>query len=186
MTDSNSYILNDTAQVEIQALPVFDLGPDITLCLHEYLTFDVNNGNTFSYLWNDGTDAPQNTVFTGGVMPAQNPFWIWISVSGCKTVSDSILVDVDLCDIEESNVMTPNGDNFNDYFKIKELENFPGSQLYIFNRRGKIVYESSDYNDDWNGESCPDGVYYYILRVTDSSSANEEIKGWVTIIGKGN
>jgi gliding motility-associated-like protein len=186
MTDSNSCTQNDTALIEIQLLPVFDLGPDTTLCLHEYLTFNVDNGNTFSYLWSDGTNTPQNTIYSGDDLPAQNPFCVWASVSGCKTISDSLLIKVRFCEVEGANVMTPNGDNFNDFFKIRGLESFPGSQLYVFNRWGKLIYESSDYQNDWNGESCPDGVYYYILRVPDSSSANEEIKGWVTIIGKEN
>lgn len=64
------------------------------------------------------------------------------------------------------NVFTPNGDGFNDYFEIPGLP--PYSSLIIFNRSGKQLYKSEQYNNDWNGidmenNELPEGVYWYIL-----------------------
>jgi gliding motility-associated-like protein len=186
ITDSASCVLHDTTSVEILSLPVFDLGSDTTLCLHQSVTFDIDNGNAYTYLWNNGNNTPQNTVFTGEDIPAQNPFWVWASLTGCKTVFDSLQINVEFCDLEPSNVMTPNNDNINDVFLINGLEKFPGTELFIYSRWGKLVYKSSDYQNDWKGASCPDGVYYYIIRTPGTNSVKNEIKGWITIIGNEN
>lgn len=184
MTDSNSCVLKDTVLIQIQPIPIVDLGPDTTICIHQPASYNIDNGNTYTYLWSDGATAPQNMVNTGNSVPGTNPFWVWASATGCKTVTDSVLITLEYCEIEESNVMTPNGDNFNDFFKINSIEKFPNSELYIFDRWGKIVYESSSYQNNWDGGSCPDGVYYYVLRIPDGAAGINEIKGWVTIIGK--
>ncbi|MFH0894158.1 MAG: gliding motility-associated C-terminal domain-containing protein, partial [Bacteroidota bacterium] len=62
---------------------------------------------------------------------------------------------------------TPNGDASNQTFFIKGLDQYPNTQVIIFNRWGRKVYESSNYQNDWNGEDCADGVYYYIINFVD-------------------
>jgi hypothetical protein len=37
--------------------------------------------------------------------------------------------------------------------------------LVIKNRWGKTVYESDQYNNDWDGRGVPDGVYYGIVQI---------------------
>jgi len=76
-------------------------------------------------------------------------------------------------------VLTPNNDGFNDYFKITGLEgcNFTFG-VKIFNRWGKMVYRSDNYQNDWNGKfdgtgiqigsntALPTGTYYCIVTVS--------------------
>ena len=70
------------------------------------------------------------------------------------------------------NYVSPNYDGVNDYFIIPCLEDYPYHYLGIYNRWGSLVYESFDYQNDWNGlyqkekTFVPDGTYYYIF-VTD-------------------
>jgi len=59
------------------------------------------------------------------------------------------------------NIFTPNGDGSNDYFVIENIEQFPENQLYICNRYGKVVYEKTNYKNDWGAENLPDDVYFY-------------------------
>ncbi|UKN00559.1 gliding motility-associated C-terminal domain-containing protein [Paracrocinitomix mangrovi] len=72
------------------------------------------------------------------------------------------------------NVITPNGDNDNDFFYIemKEIEVF---SIQIFNKVGKVIFETNDPNFKWYGE-LPDGSkeagrYYYNINAvgTDGS-----------------
>ena len=41
---------------------------------------------------------------------------------------------------------------------------YESSELTIFNRWGRIVYQSKDYQNDWDGGNLPDGTYFYVLK----------------------
>ncbi|MBC6698411.1 T9SS type B sorting domain-containing protein [Hymenobacter puniceus] len=76
------------------------------------------------------------------------------------------------------NVVTPNGDNLNDQFIIKNVELYPGNSLAIFNRWGKEVYKTSSYRNTFDASSSPAGVYYYLLTLPDGRS----FKGWFDVV----
>ena len=92
------------------------------------------------------------------------------------------------------NIFTPNGDGYNDYFEIgygddgkpiNDLnEYFLSHKLVIFNRWGKIVYESDDYKNDWDGGKLPDGTYFYVLDCKGYKQ-NYNYKGSVMIWNSG-
>jgi gliding motility-associated-like protein len=70
------------------------------------------------------------------------------------------------------NVFTPNSTpGYNDVFEIESLYYFAPATLKVFDRWGVMVYESSDYKNDWggtkNGKSVAEGVYYYELVLVD-------------------
>jgi len=64
------------------------------------------------------------------------------------------------------NVMTPNGDNKNDLFVIKNLMEWEYKELIIVNRWGQVVYYNNDYKNDWDGGSVSDGVYFGVLNIS--------------------
>ncbi len=96
---------------------------------------------------------------------------------GCK---DSISKEILIIDIVIPNVFTPNGDGINDYFVIDGLENVPNSHLVVFNRWGKKVYESHNYQNNWGGEGLSDGVYFYVFTLPQGIA--DPINGTVTIL----
>jgi gliding motility-associated-like protein len=77
------------------------------------------------------------------------------------------------------NVFTPNADDVNDTFYIRNLPE-TGNQLIITNRWGNQVFTSSDYNrtNFWNGEGVVDGTYFYNLKV----QTGDVYTGWVEIM----
>ena len=92
----------------------------------------------------------------------------------CKTISivkcDPIEGDYQLF---IPNVITPNGDGANDVFFIKNLEYYPGSRLFIFNRWGQELYSSMDYRNDWGGGNLSAGNYYYHLFVHKQTNVTQ-------------
>ena len=75
------------------------------------------------------------------------------------------------------NVLTANGDQLNAVLKIPASYGTPA--LKIFNRWGRLVYETSAYRNDWTGTNQPAGTYYYQLT---QPACGINLKGWVEII----
>ncbi len=107
----------------------------------------------------------------------------------CSSISNIIIIkDCLPPPITIPNVFTPNGDGKNDVFRIDSLSHYPGSKLEIYNRWGNLIYESSDYQNNWNGVSqqsnkkCSDGVYFYILNL---GTKKNSYKGFVQLLGNG-
>lgn len=94
--------------------------------------------------------------------------------------------DVDPCDIHVPEGFSPNGDEFNQYFEINGLENYPKNSIVIFNRWGNVVYKADPYNNDWDGTcdgnlslgggKAPAGTYFYSL---DLGNGSKPITGFV-------
>jgi|GEM_PF-1954194 len=80
-------------------------------------------------------------------------------------------------DVFVPNVFSPNGDDINDVFYIRNLPS-DNSKLIITNRWGKEVYSSNSYQNNWSGGGTPDGLYFYTLRI----EGMEPLTGWVEII----
>jgi gliding motility-associated-like protein len=105
--------------------------------------------------------------------------FIWTNPNGC---TDSVAITVISSVPPETiipNIFTPNGDGKNDVFEIARIENFPGSELIIFNRWGNEVYKSANYLNTWDGSDLADGTYFYILNRRESTGSIKVIKGWV-------
>ncbi|WP_343667646.1 gliding motility-associated C-terminal domain-containing protein [Chitinophaga sp.] len=105
--------------------------------------------------------------------------------SGCdgKTVT-SISVQGGKPGLFVSNVVTPNGDGKNDYFYIRNLDEYQNSKLYIFNRWGAQIYYSNNYQNDWKGTGLAEGTYYYKIELHTGTNPDQytTYKGWVMII----
>ncbi|MDX2360485.1 MAG: HYR domain-containing protein [Crocinitomicaceae bacterium] len=93
----------------------------------------------------------------------------------CPSVYDTLEVVTSLCngfDPYIPTVMTPNFDGKNDLFHIDFLEKvYPDCHVVIFNRWGSVVYESTGYEDPWDGtfkgEPLPMGTYFYKIELND-------------------
>jgi gliding motility-associated-like protein len=75
------------------------------------------------------------------------------------------------------NIFTPNGDGINDFFEVKGFEK-DKLQLKIFDKSGNLILEEENYQNNWNGNSLEDGLYFYTLK---SETLNKEYSGTVKI-----
>jgi len=73
------------------------------------------------------------------------------------------------------NVITPNGDGSNQYFRLPPS---CAPQLQLFSRWGQQVYETAAYQNDWDATGQAAGTYYYLLTYPDG----RRIKGWLEVI----
>lgn len=105
---------------------------------------------------------------------------IWsVTIEGCPSSQDTTVVYPLSIDAEKiPNVITPNGDQKNDRWKIQNIERLP-NQIRLYNRWGDQVMKISDYKNDWSGEGLPHDTYFFLI---DFSSCGTEIKGWLHII----
>lgn len=91
---------------------------------------------------------------------------------GCDTALVNIKVEcigIENADIFIYNGFSPNGDDVNDYFVIKGIENYPDNELTVINRWGNTVFNTETYRGNWDGtwdgKIVPDGTYFYMLKV---------------------
>ncbi|MET4074811.1 gliding motility-associated C-terminal domain-containing protein [Hymenobacter sp. UYCo722] len=82
---------------------------------------------------------------------------------------------------QPSNVITPNGDNYNDYLYMPDLPldfcDRKFASIAIFSRWGQPVFKSAERGFRWGGQGSG-GLYYYLVTYTDG----RRFKGWVEVI----
>jgi gliding motility-associated-like protein len=79
------------------------------------------------------------------------------------------------------NIITPNGDGFNDILYIDYIDLYDVKRLSVYNRWGTPVYQSDDYQNDWDGGDVSDGVYFYVLEL-EKNGVVSNYYGTLTII----
>ncbi|MFW6301990.1 MAG: gliding motility-associated C-terminal domain-containing protein [Bacteroidales bacterium] len=138
----------------------------------------IGGSGAYEYNWNTGATDSEITDLTEGLYSLTVT-----DIFECEA-TDSVIVsknDIDCISIPSS--FTPNGDGYNDNWVIRNAYLFPECKLQVFNKWGNIVYETTGYNDPWDGkfqgEVLPSGTYYYIFKTTPES---EEKTGNVTIL----
>ncbi len=81
------------------------------------------------------------------------------------------------------NAFTPNGDGYNDQWKIAGLENYPGTEVNVYDRRGLPVFKEViskkplEWDGKLNGSPIPTGNYWYTIKVFDG----RVYTGWLMV-----
>ncbi len=183
---------SDTSIVTItEANPT--TGSETELCINDDFDFDL-----FSLLEGDfQTDGIWSVTLGNATIDGNlfNPFGLEIGVytftytdtnSECSSDTEVTIILNDDCvvlpcsdDIIISKAVTPNGDQWNEYFTIKGIEECGfTAEVKIFNRWGAKIYESINYENTWNGsahmnsvgvsDKVPTGTYFYVINIIDS------------------
>ena len=116
-----------------------------------------------------------------------------VNYSAIKSVRIGHEEPVEEFSYELPNVITPNGDGYNDVFepKVTGLSLITGAKTVIFNRWGNILWDTDDPLIQWDGKSkvtkldCPQGTYFYVTDITYIGEAGEEklhLQGSITIV----
>lgn len=180
-TDTMGCNAKDSVYLTVNANPIVNLGHDTTIC-KTTITLDAGNDGV-NYLWSTNEHTSRIDVSDN---QAKQTFWVQVENSNGCIASDTINIfactGINAADIP--NTFTPNNDGFNDTWKIKNLEMVPNTSVQIFDRWGRMVYNSNTGlpQDGWDGTAkgrqLPMDAYYYIIKLSDGSSYS----GSVTII----
>jgi gliding motility-associated-like protein len=86
------------------------------------------------------------------------------------------------------NAFTPNGDNLNDTFGPVGRYELRESELTIFDRWGRLIFQTTEANQGWDGRPAgggavvPPGVFLYRFRGRDALGQEFTQRGTVTVI----
>ena len=153
--------------------PISSLSDDTTVCLSAKGGIELYAGDAKWYLWKhpNGTDSSKSYFAT---VPGYYEVTLY-NGENCNA-SDRLVVD-DLCVTELfiPNCFTPNGDGKNDTFGAEAIATYY-YHLLIFNRMGKVVFETYDLNQKWTGLNAPIGTYAYWIEYQQISRVHGNIE----------
>lgn len=150
-------------------------GPDQTLAFVFDTDMDADPASSGQGNWNviKGLGAPvaynDEKSEVNHLSLGDNIFAWSIANGNCPVTADTVVITVE--DIFIPNGFSPNNDGDNDEFVVHGLEHFP-NKVTIFNRWGKVVFASNDYQNNWrgiaeNGNVLPDDTYYYVIEIPE-------------------
>lgn len=179
----------DTVYHSIVVLPLA-ITATPTTSIFEGDSIQLNaSGGSFFY-WFPGTNMDDQNLSNPVVWPEYTTtYYVQITdINGCiDTTSLTITVNPNITAVTIPNLLTPNGDAFNDVLQIPNIDTYPNNELIIFNGYGQVIFQASPYNNDWAATylnaPVPDGTYYYVLNLNDPLLAPDPYQGVITIIG---
>ena len=101
----------------------------------------------------------------------------------CSEATITLNVGTDI-DCFVGNLITPNGDGYNDLLEIPCLDsgNYNQNSIVIVNQYGDEVFSAAPYTNNWTGqhkgEILPAGTYFYVLNLGDGSKPQQ---GFITL-----
>ena len=87
---------------------------------------------------------------------------------GIIGTGEAIMLDPNKDHMNIMKLFTPNNDGFNDYWKISNILELGRVHVKIYDRYGTLIYESREYQNDWDGTSkgkpVAEGGYIYHVK----------------------
>ncbi|MEO8235087.1 MAG: T9SS type B sorting domain-containing protein [Flavobacterium sp.] len=124
------------------------------------ITIIVTTSSVGDYQYSlDGNNYQNSNVFTD---LNSGEYKVFIrDKNGCGTISEEIFL------LMYPKYFTPNGDGFNDKWKIKFSNTEPSLRIKLFDRYGKFIkeldYSSDGWNGTFNGKELPSTDYWFVV-----------------------
>ena len=140
--------------------------------ISEIITSDwTQNENTISVLLSSNSDGSYEYSLNGIDYQDNNTFYglengeytVFIrDKNGCGVSSEDVYL------LMYPKYFTPNGDGYNDYWRIKFSENEPNLMVTIFDRYGKLMTQFDSSSIGWNGtyqdNLMPSTDYWFVVK----------------------
>ena len=154
---------------------LFDLGSQNEIIL-DGQNFDSYN---ITYHISESDAINGNNQISYQYVNVSNPQTIYARVEDINAFEcfSTTSFDLVVCQIPEG--ISPNNDGYNDAF---ELKGYDVRILKIYNRYGKLVFNTTNYSGNWegqsnNGKKLPVGTYFYHMIYDE----NLEKTGWIYV-----
>lgn len=186
VTDSGNYSLevtyfncveSDSVSVNFRNIPEINLGENASKCVQDILTLNATPSNetsenvTYTWFFNGGiiseANGPTLDITDAGI------YAVKVNDDGCIGEDDIVISFYDNQNCIITQGISPNNDGLNDCFDLQFLNDQSGPlELVILNRHGRVVFEQSNYVDQWcgqsdDGEALPVGNYFYVIKLQD-------------------
>lgn len=181
-----------TPQIKIPLKPK----PVITVTNRDNFTISIGNSTQLvasganTYLWSPTSSISDFTSPTPLVSPIVDTKYtvLGTTVDGCSDTTSVTIKVITAYEIYPNNILTPNGDGFNDTWKIKNIEYYPVNNVKVYNINSIKVWEFTNYKSGWTGVfgstlstglKLASGTYYYIITLGSGAAI---VKGALTIL----
>ncbi|MBU2899704.1 gliding motility-associated C-terminal domain-containing protein [Maribacter dokdonensis] len=187
----------------IEESPVTLMGQTEEACVstESYTYFTESNQSNYEWTVTGGVIMDGGTAIDDFVTVTWNSLQdtsievAYLSTDTC-TPNKILIVDIEtmrcgevlgaeFC-LEVYNEFSPNGDGFNDFFEVECITDYANTTR-VYNRNGNLVFETQNYQNDWNGiatvsgvlnrgDHLPAGTYYYTINIPE---LNRDLVGWL-------
>ena len=163
---------SNSINILVNPLPIISVTDSLITNCDSAIVLTAAGG--VAYVW-----LPSESLNNANIsQPVANPqsttiYIVTVTDSNGCSATENVLVDVTCDTLSVPGGISPNGDGYNEFLVITDIENYPGNRLRIFNRWGNIVYDKTDYDNSWNGnsnvnstlkgETLTEGTYFYVL-----------------------
>ena len=175
----NGCIDSASTQLTFLYTPVVTLGNDTTICPGEHIILCSSATDNYEWFWQDGSRNATFNVLEKGI-------YTLTATNICGSSTDTLRVTEGVCTMYIPSAFTPNGDGVNDRFKIRYTQFIQDFQLFIFDRKGKEVFETKDAAKGWDGtkdgKQAEAGTYIWKITITDRLGKQSVNKGSVVLI----
>ena len=174
VTDTMHCQKTDTIEINITPSPGIAFSEFDTLWVKPGFVLEAGYGAE-SYYWNTGETTESIVIDSMGNYNVEVT-----SYENCKS-TDAIEILWAGIPFYLPNAFTPNGDGLNDSFRaIQRYDYVKKYHLYIYNRWGQRIYETTDINKGWDGtfkgNPCMQGAYVYRIVYEESGQQPTESK----------
>ncbi len=171
--------------ITVWPMPVADAGPDLRIKDDETLPLlGAASGNEIRVQWSPGTFLHKTDTIRPLVIKPQENTEYTLTVTGkggCITQDRMTVTAINR--MMPPNTFTPNGDGVNDFWIIKNAEQYPDCLVEVYTAAGVKVFRSAGYNTPWNGNfkgsPLPSGTYYYTI---EPRNGRKRFAGYVTLL----
>lgn len=164
-----------TKSVTVKPLPIPHVNYEPTIVDVDDPTILLRNMSEYSVGANwtfEGGETATGDEVTHTFIEATGADSVYVTLSPYNELNCSVDyrfgIPVNLYTVWFPNIFTPNSEDENSTFRLYTINSYEFFHIYVFNRRGEVVFESTDPEFVWDGTidgvKCPQGTYVYVCR----------------------